>query len=458
MSSKYSSDFESYAMFPNGSDRRSFLRTSAGLISAPYFATAARASERVAISDQIVTACVGVGGQGRHLMKQFVKHGPIVALAEVDRTRGELGTKQLIEAGQAAPIVVDDYRRLLDRQDIDAIIVATPDHWHTKVAVEAMQAGKDVYCEKPLTLTIDEGKTLRRVASETGRVVQVGTMQRSWPGFQQAVALVREGRIGEVRRIWIAINGAKTGGPFASETPPLSLNWDRWLGQAPAVDYIHQRCHYDFRWWYEYSGGKLTDWGAHHVDIAQWAANLDDTSPVWINPLRAEHPVAMADGLALDKASYNTATSFVVECRFKNGVELRIQDAVNEPGIGKFPRGILFEGTKGRLFVNRDRVSGRAVEELSERPLPDDAIRRIYKGRTPTSHVQNFLDCVRDRAEPVSDIESHHRILTTCHLANIAMRLGRPVQWDPLTESVVGDESAQSMVARQQRAGYEVTA
>ena len=439
-------------------NRRAFLQRSLAAGAAPYFLTAARAAAPTAPSDRLVVAGIGLGGQGRSILNQINGRATIAAVVDVDKGRLAEGVETVTKMGGAPPETHTDYRRVLDRGDIDAVLIATPDHWHTKIAVEAMQSGKDIFCEKPLTLTIDEGKTLRRVAQETGRVVQVGTMQRSWPQFLQAVALVQGGRIGEVRRIWVAINSGKSGGPFPTSAPPRGLDWDRWLGQAPATDYIRQRCHYDFRWWYEYSGGKLTDWGAHHVDIAQWGAGLTDTSPIWINPLQVIHPVPFEGGMPLDHASYNTATKFTVECRFANGVELRIQDTVREPGIAEFPRGVLFEGSEGRLFVNRDRISGRAVDELADKPLPEDALTRLYKGRTPTGHMENFVNCVRDRGEPVSDVASHHRILTTCHLSNIAMRLGRPLAWDPESEAIIDDPQAQSMVSREQRPGYEIVA
>ncbi|MEQ8847460.1 Gfo/Idh/MocA family oxidoreductase [Botrimarina sp.] len=442
----------------DSTDRRRFLQRAGATLAAPYLLTASRARGAAAPSDTVVGASIGLGGQGRWIASELGKSGRVAALVDVDEARFAKAADRLVSEGGDRPELYGDYRRVLDRKDIDVVTIATPDHWHTKIAVEAMQAGKDVYCEKPLTLTIDEGRTLCRVAEETGRVVQVGTQQRSSRGFLEAVALVRDGRIGDLRRVWVAINKAKSGGPFPTSDPPQSLDWDVWQGQTPAVPYIRQRCHYDFRWWYEYSGGKLTDWGAHHVDIAQWGAGLEGDSPVWVNPLRVEHPVPMQNGHPQDDSSYNTATSFTLECRFKNGVELRIQDEVNEPGIAKFPRGVLFEGSEGRLFVNRDRVSGTAYERMAENPLPDNALSDLYKGRTPTSHMKNFLECVRDRAEPVSDVFSHHRILTTCHLSNIALRLGRGVEWDPTEQRVVGDEQAQSMVAREQRAGYEIVA
>ena len=335
------------------------------------------------------------------------------------------------------------------------VTIVTPDHWHTKIAIEAMKAGKDVYCEKPLTLTIEEGKQIIKVLDETKRVFQVGTQQRSEMGlnFLKAVALIREGRIGEVKKVQCAIGGSPKGGPFEKTAPPSNLNWDMWLGQTPKVEYIPKRCHYEFRWWYEYSGGKMTDWGAHHVDIAQWAIGMDQSGPRSVEGT-AKHPVEFKDGYPLDDTQYNTATEFKIVCQFPNGVEMTIAHA--EPD---FDNGIMFEGEGGRLFVNRGKITGKAVDDLKENPLPEDAITKIYKGKTPeggNAHMQNFFECVKDRQQPISDVYTHHRAMTTCHLANIAIRLGRKLNWDPDKQEIVGDPDAQQWQSREQRKGYEI--
>src|SRR5262249_5303736 len=210
----------------------------------------------------------GAGGRGPGAARGAARYGDFLAICDVDKRHAER-VKNDERVGKEKADVCEDYRKLLDRNDIDAVIIGTPDHWHTRICIDAMKAGKDIYCEKPLTLTIEEGKKLGQVARETGRVVQVGTQQRSDHnrGFLLAVALVRAGRIGTIRKVIAAIGGGPTGGPFPVAKTPPELNWDLWLGQAPKVDYREKRCHGEFRWWYEYSGGKLTDWGAHHVDI-----------------------------------------------------------------------------------------------------------------------------------------------------------------------------------------------
>ncbi len=358
----------------------------------------------------------------------------------------------------------EDYRKLLDRKDIDVVTIVTPDHWHSKIAIEAMKAGKDVYCEKPLTLTIEEGKQIRKVLDETGRVFQVGTQQRSEMElrFLHAVAMVREGRIGELQKVTVAIGGAPSSGPIDVAEIPKGLNWDMWLGQAPLADYRfkktdgkygNSRCHYEFRWWYEYSGGKMTDWGAHHVDIAAWAFNLENTGPVKVEPVMAVHPVKLEKGMPTDPSQYNTATKFHVTATFENGAVLHIRDEAKDLG---FDNGLMLEGSEGRIFVNRGKLTGAAVEALEKNPIKEETLKTLYKGKTPGDHMRNFFECIVDRTQPISDVHTHHRAMTVCHLANIAIRLDRTLQWDPVKEQIVGDAEAAMWQAREQRKGYEI--
>jgi predicted dehydrogenase len=281
-------------------------------------------------------------------------------------------------------------------------------------------------------------------------VLQVGTQQRSEFGnrFLTAVALVREGRIGKVKRVTCAIGGGPAGGPFARTTPPSTLNWDMWLGQSPMVEYIPERCHYTFRWWSEYSGGKLTDWGAHHVDIAQWAIGMEQSGPTSVEPVSVTHPVPFKDGRPTAADQYNTATEFLVRCQFPNEVELLIRhDGEN---------GITFEGEKGSFFVSRDKLTGEAVDALKESPLPETALVALRHGKPLGRHMANFFECARDRSQPVADVFTHHRAMTTCHLANIALRLNRKLAWDPKSEQIVGDREANAWQSREQRKGYGI--
>ncbi len=346
-------------------------------------------------------------------------------------------------------------------------MIATPDHWHTKIAVEAMHAGKDVYCEKPLTLTIDEGKLIEKAVKETGRVFQVGTMQRTECEhyFLQAIALVKHGRIGTVKKITCGIGGMESS-PVIPVTPvPEELDWEIWLGPAPKVPYralpemrtgygggvpLYSNCHYSFRNWHEYSGGKLTDWGAHHVDIACWAIGASDTGPSKITPDKFTLACEYKDGHPVVDDRYNVATEFTIRAAMPNDVEMII--------ASQGDNGILFEGTEGRFFVSRGRISGTPVEALKDNPLPAGALEEVYGGKISENHSANFIESMQSRKQPISDVWSHNRMLEICHLSNIAMRLGRELNWDPAKRQIVGDDQANSFLARESRKGYEIEA
>ncbi len=426
-------------------NRRTFLTRSTALAAAgvavPYWVTArtAGADEAESKNDRPIVGCIGTGDRWKGgIAGPLRQHGDIVAVCDVDRKHAEEGRER---AGGKADIY-EDYRKILDRDDIEVVSIVTPDHWHSKIAIEAMKAGKDVFCEKPLTLTIDEGKLICKVLKDTGRVFQVGTQQRTEMDqrFLKAVAMIRDGRIGKINKVTCAIGSAPSEGPFEPMPVPPELNWEMWLGQAPLVDYTKKRCHYEFRWWYEYSGGKMTDWGAHHVDIASWGIGADDTGPISVEGT-ATHP-NIPNG-------YNVATNFNVTCKYADGVELTIRDDTDN--------GVTFEGEKGTIFVSRGKLLGKPVDELKDNPLPEDAITKLYGG-VPTSHMANFFDCVKSRKQPISDVYSHHRAMTTCHLANIAIRLGRKIHWNPETEQIENDSEAQAMQSRVARKGYEVVA
>ena len=386
---------------------------------------------------------IGLRYQGSVIAHQAQLYGDIVALCDVDRHVRE----QARAAFGSTPRIFEDYRDLLKRDDVDVVLIGAPDHWHTKMVIDACRAGKDVYCEKPLTLTIDEGKLLTKVVQETGRVVQVGSWQRSDHQFRTAVELVRRGRLGELQRVEVVLGKNETGGPFQQRQPPSNLNWDMWQGQTPDRPYLEERCHYTFRWWYEYSGGQMTDWGAHHLDIAQWAIN---SLPVEIES-SAKFPTV--------KDGYNVAIDFFAKYRYANGVEMTVADTGRN--------GIMFTGTEGRIFVNRGTVSGKAVEDLATNPLRREDFRvydfdnldrpeRAGKLDAITNHMGNFFDCVESRKKPISDVDSQHRSVSTCHLGNIAMRVGRSLKWDADKQTFPDDAEANSWLSREQRSGYEI--
>jgi predicted dehydrogenase len=387
------------------------------------------------------------------------KHGDYIAVCDADSSRVQRAAALVKEWTGVVPDTYADYRAILDRSDVDIVHISTPDHWHARIAIESMLAGKDVYCEKPMTLTIAEGREICDVCRRTGRIVQIGTQQRSEEQFVRAIALIRAGRLGQLKKATCSIGGAPTSPALPAVAAPAELDWNLWQGPVPEQEFRFlagdngetrswSRCHYEFRWWYEYSGGKLTDWGAHHVDIATWGLGKTETGPSLVEPVMVRHPVEFRDGQPVDRSRYNTATEFLIRATFADGVEIEIRhDGDN---------GILFEGTAGRLFVNRGRITGAPVEELKTNPLPATALEEVYGNRPLTDHFRNFFLSATERRDPISDVYSHHRALSTCHLAGIAARLNRPLKWDPVAERIVGDERAQSMVARDYRKGFEV--
>lgn len=447
-------------------DRRKFIQTaSAATAAGVYMSTKGVARSQESPNERPVFATIGLRNQGALITSKTYKYADFAALADVDET--VLGTNvEKTEKDQGKkPDAYGDYRKVLDRKDIDAVMIATPDHWHTKIAVEAMLSGKDVYCEKPLTLTINEGKLIEKVVKETGRIFQVGTMQRTEcdSRFIQAVAMVRNGRIGKLRKVTCGIEAFEPSPVIPVAEVPKGLDWDTWLGPAPQVDYralpemregygggvpLYSNCHYSFRSWHEYSGGKLTDWGAHHVDIACWAMGATDTGPSMITPLEFVLPGDYKDGYPTIKDQYNIATSYKIKVDMPNDVELMI--------VSEGDRGIMFEGTKGRFFVNRGKIVGKPIEDLESNPLPEGAIEEVYGGPVCENHSDNFVQAMKSRKQPISDVWSHNRMLEICHLSNIAMRLDRAVKWDPEKREIIGDDQANSFLSRENRKGFEI--
>ncbi len=383
----------------------------------------------------------------------------IATICDVDRENGEFARDHVRTAergGNRECTLMNDFREVLRRPDIDAVIVGTPDHWHTLIAIAALKAGKAVYCEKPLTLTVDEGKVLSRVAHDTNRTLQTGTQQRSDPRIRLACELVRNNRIGHVRKITALIFPNPLGGPFPVEQPPEGLNWDFWLGPTPQVGFIKERCHNHFRNWYEYSGGKMTDWGAHHNDLAQWTLGMDHSGPTSIHAGHCTQPRG-------EPNCYNVHPIYEAIYTYANGTQLDTRCTTPEgtwPRNGERPidNGVLFEGEEGKwIFVNRDmiRASSRA---LLDDPLPQTAVRLTVSN----NHMANFLDAARNRRQPICSADVGHRSACVCHLGNIAIRLGRgpdhPLRWNPQEERFTGDEEANRMLSRPFRAPWRLEA
>jgi len=441
------------------SSRRAFLKKSASLAAAgagaPYFFSSAQARAQAA-NDKLTVGAIGCGGRGSGVGHQAGALGNMVACCDVDSQRAAKFANRYENRCR----IYGDYRKLLARDDIDVVTIGTPDHWHTKIAIEAMLAGKDVYCEKPLTLTIGESKQICRVTEQTGRVFQVGTQQRSEykEMFLKAVVLARSGRLGKKLHALSSVGGAQSDGPFPTADPPENLDWDMWLGQAPEVAYCEKRVHYQFRWWFEYSGGQVTDWGVHHTDIAVWALGGEATGPVEIQgkgelPLGAEGVLAMLRGEkpCVEPNSYNVAKGFDCDMTLPNGNTIRLFSGSNE---------LIIEGELGKIRVNRRDLTGKPIEDLSDadKEWLDEEVRKLYRDMPMQGHMANFFHCVKTREKPISDVWTHTKSVNACHMANLAMLLGRKLRWDPEQYQFVDDAEANLLMRRKQREPYGIKA
>ncbi|HEV7923808.1 MAG TPA: Gfo/Idh/MocA family oxidoreductase [Verrucomicrobiae bacterium] len=397
-------------------------------------------------NDRPAIALVGCGGQGRADASLAKRHGDIVAVCDVDSKHAEAAAAQFAEGGKK-PVIFDDFRKVMERDDIQIILTTTPDHWHTLVNVAAAKAGKDVYAEKPLTLTVDEGHHVINAVRKSKIVLQTGTQQRSSARFRLACELVRNERIGQLKQITVWLPAGLREGPFAAKPTPSELNWDFWQGQTHQVDYVPQRCHLTFRYWYDYSGGTMTDWGAHHNDIARWAVGLD--GPVSIEGAPTTQPIP--DG-------YTAFSDYEVNYTYANGVRHTVKTTQDDSIYGSVVKengqrnGLRFEGSNGWIWVNRDEIEA-SDDALLSAPLPASAT-RLY---VSNDHMGNFFDCVRSRKLPVADVETGHRSASMCHLGVIAMRLGRKLNWDPAREKFTGEgaHDADKMLAREMRKPFD---
>lgn len=450
--------------------RRSFLKKSAAAATFAPYIFSSPASAASIYDDDLTVAAIGVGGsrgrfsRGGKVARVAAKLGKMIAVCDVDELHMDEFNTEKQFGGKLKKYV--DYRKLIDTEKPDIVVIGTNDHWHVPIATYALRAGCDVYCEKPLTLTIDEGKQICAVVKETGKVFQVGTQQRTEMGrmFLKAIAMVQEGYIGDNVSANIAVGGTTGEGPFANTPTPEKLNWDFWLGPARSAAYSDERRRF-FRWYMEYSGGKVTDWGAHHIDIAQWALGMDHTGPVSVSGTGKFGSVVPAGfdwngffaGTETLENGYNVATKFDIDLKFDNGSVLNVTDEyVSEDGKTKFPNGILFNGSRGRIFVNRGKLSGKAVEELTEADNQklNEAVAKLYKNKPITNHMRNFFECVKDRTEPISDVYTHHRTMTSCHLCNIVMMVGEDLKWDPKAETFIGNETANKLMVRPSRSKF----
>lgn len=420
--------------------RRTFLKNTIATAAAPLILPSRVWSAEVKPNDLITVGFIGVGTQGRHLMNGFLrrKDTQVAAVCDVDTNR-RLNGKKTVETFYAQQKDLPsykgcdeyrDFRELIARKDINVVVIATPDHWHAIPVVMAADAGKDIYCEKPLSLTIYEARAMANAVRRNQRVLQTGSMQRSSSEFHKACELVRNGRIGKVKTVLVGVGGPSKWCDLPEEPIEPGLDWDLWLGPAPGRPYnsvlsprgVHK--HFpNWRNYREYSGGMMTDWGAHHFDIAQWGLGMDDSGPVEIIP-----------------PSDPNATSGV-RYLYENGVEM----------IHGGEGGVTFKGTEGEIFVTRGRFRA-TPESIAEAPIPENGV-RLYKS---SDHIGDFVQCVKTRKRPICDVEIGARSVTVCHLGNLAYWNRRHLKWDPKSERFVGDNEANQWLNPSKRAPWAV--
>lgn len=424
--------------------RRRFLQTTAA--ASTVFAVPTLIPQRAfGANERINLGFIGCKNRGMQNMDGFRIVGKdagkmlanCAAVCDVD-TKVLAAAVNTVEKSGHKPSTFGDYRRMLERKDVDAVVASVPDHWHALMTVDACRAGKDVYCEKPLSLFVSEGRRMVEVARETGRVVQTGSQQRSDARFRQAAELALNGKLGKLKTVLVGIpkpNHATS--PKPDGTPPAELNYDLWLGPAPWHPYNENRVHYNFRFYWDYSGGQMTNFGAHHLDIAQWGLGMDDSGPVSIEGT-ATFPK--------DKDLCEVTDTCRITYTYANGVTVVLGQQQKD-----IPDQVTFVGEKGRIHVTRKHITADPADLLKAELGSGD--KRLYVSK---DHYQNFLDCVKSREKPVADVEVGHRTATVCHLGNMAVRLGRKIAWDPVKEQIAGDAEAAAMLSRPYRAPWRL--
>jgi len=402
--------------------RRRFLGIAGAAVAAPFIIpdTVWGANERINL------ASVGIGGMGNGDMGAMLGRTQVVAVCDVDSRHRQKAQERVNGhyKNQDCKAYID-FHEVMERTDIDAITCSTPDHIHAVVSIAAAKSGKDIYCQKPLSLTIREAREMVKAVRRYGRVFQTGSQQRSEYGgcFRQAAEYVRSGRLGELKTIHISIGGHSHPCNLPPQPTPEYMDWDKWLGPAQWRPYHEQLHPYKWRSFKEFSGGGMTDWGAHHFDIAQWALDMDESGPVEIYPAGT--------------GGYQHLTY-----KYANGV-LMYKD-------GQGP-GVRFVGTKGRIDVHRGGITSEPASILKQPLGPND----VHLEKSP-GHYENFVRCVRSRERPICDVEVGCRSVTVCHLGNIAYWVGRPIKWDPVKEEIVGDPYANNQVDRPMRPPYHL--
>ncbi|MDR3634960.1 MAG: Gfo/Idh/MocA family oxidoreductase [Isosphaeraceae bacterium] len=438
--------------------RRGFVESSAAL--AALAATGVSAS--AAANDKVRLALIGAGSRGNQLLGAFLPRPDVdfVAVVDVD-DRHATETAEAVKRAKGHDVkTARDYRAILEDPNIDAVVIATPDHWHALPAIHAVMAGKDVYVEKPVGHNVAEGQAMIRAARKYNKVMAVGTQQRSSTNFQQAVETVRSGKLGKIFWVqtWNFENISPVGiGRPTDTNPPAHVDYDRWLGPAPARPFNPNRFHLLFRWFFDYAGGMMSDWGVHLNDIVLWA--LDAKGP---------QSVYTSGGIFTSDDNRDTPDTLQVVYDFPGCTLTYSMRKGNGLKFNGHEYGILFCGTDGSLLLDR---SGHEIipEKIilpygiklaqGDRPLRQIDLKAEQvkaKDDGVPVHVANFLDCLKTRARPTCDIEIAHRSTNTCHLGNIAYRLGRKLHWDETTETFKNDPEANTLLTREARRGYEL--
>ena len=423
----------------NGMNRREFiassLKISAGALAFPCLlpSSALGRDGSVAPSNRVVLGCIGVGGMGVGNMRDFLQLDDVrvVAVCDVDAENLEKARELVNERyGNTDCAAYRDFRELVARDDIDAVSIATPDHWHGITAVTAAESGKDIYGEKPLSHSVAEGRAICAAVKRHNRIWQTGSWQRSVAQFRFACELVRNGRIGKVHSFDVGLpSGHDIRGStedMAIQDPPEVLDYDFWLGPAPHEPYFPARTHWNWRWHLDYGGGQLLDWVGHHVDIAHWGLGMDRLGPVEIEGF-GEYPKA---------SPFNSATRYRVTTRYKNGIKMTIAGGHEDIRMGS-----KWIGEDGWVWVRRGRMETVPKSLMREKIGPEEV--RLYDS---SSHHRNFIDCVKSRRETIAPAEVAHRSQTPGHLGLIAMTLGRKIRFNPETEEIVDDPTASRML------------
>ncbi len=421
-------------------NRRNFLKQSTVALAGAVASPSLIQSCTILPSQKITMGMIGVGEHGCYYnLKAFLgmKDVKVLAVCDVDKNNLNRAKDAVDKAyGNKDCSTFGDFRELLLRTDIDAVMISTPDHWHVPIAILAAQAGKDICCEKP-TLTVKEGRILCDVIKKTGVVYQTSIEDRALPVYVRMVELVRNGRIGELKNIHIELPQNAFGPKEADTTimkPPKTLDYEMWLGPAPYKPYSQARIHWNFRWCFDYSGGKLTDWGTHLFDTAQWLNNTDRTGPTEIN----------GKGKFYDHTVFDTAYELNLKYKYANGVNMFVKS-------GRIK--IRCEGTEGWIESNKWRgaLSASSKAILSSKLGTNDV--HVY---TDSGEHRNFIDCVKSRKECFVPVEVGHRIASALHLGNISMLLDRKIKWNPDTEECIDDEEANKMLSRESRAPWKL--